>query len=747
MAEGVAAQTELTAGEAYLATAQDWTDLRRLAALVGYRPRPRIAAQGWVLALLDRGADPLVPAGTRVQAPATPARASQTFETLADTQLKAEWDGLTATWVPAPAVPDGRQLRFLGEPGLRTGDDVLFLDEAAPPPPNPSTTFNWIAFWYTLTWWYLASFPASSTTALSVASVTGSKAELGTSLVAFDRDLDAVLNSPTKSYAAYRILATAAPAKRLERILRLPANTSTASTLETLNFSSDVAIDSAGKFVVLDAMLEDLSAGQLVAVVDWSAKSCDVVRVTGHRPVTWEIAPGTKRRVSRLDFADTVPALKSGGGEKTIYVVDRRIVARHYVFPDTQPAGAVAAAPVPAARRDARSRCRRQRPRGPAHLVGVRVPRGLGAGELGGRRRRPDRADRRPGRGCARGGGAEGAGERKPRPDPPRRDHAREARQRRRGGRAPADDDARRADRLRRRRRRERRSRRCCCASTACSGTSCRASTPPATSRCSRSASSVDGAVTAEFGDGEQGARLVTGRNNVTATYRVGGGTAGEVESGAIDTLLGSVRGVKKVRGADPTVGAADQDDERRLRRLAPTRARAFGRAVSIEDLADLSLGYPGVSHAAAWRGAGPPGCACGGSGLHVAFIRTGSTGPRAPLTAEIQSLSAYLDARRDTTVALCVCAGTVATVSALTAVLAVDPRREPATVVAGGARRAARSRRVARRPHGGRSASRSTAPTSSPSSTRSRASSAWRASSSPEPPASSAASRRPARS
>ena len=44
----------------------------------------------------------------------------------------------------------------------------------------------------------------------------------------------------------------------------------------------------------------------------------------------------------------------------------------------------------------------------------------------------------------------------------------------------------------------------------------------------------ADGGVTVEFGDGEQGARLPTGRGNVTATYRVGGGTAGEVESGAI---------------------------------------------------------------------------------------------------------------------------------------------------------------------------------------------------------------------
>jgi predicted phage baseplate assembly protein len=192
----------------------------------------------------------------------------------------------------------------------------------------------------------------------------------------------------------------------------------------------------------------------------------------------------------------------------------------------------------------------------------------------------------------------------------------------------------------------------------------------------------ADGAVTAEFGDGEQGARLPTGRGNVTATYRVGGGADGEVESGAIDTLVGSVRGVKRVRGAGLTAGGADQDSEGRLRRLVPTRARAFGRAVSIEDLVDLSLSYPGTSHAAAWSGAGPPGCACGGSGLHLAFVRESSDGPRPPVDQEVRSLSSFLDARRDESVALCVCAGVVNR-PPVSAVLATDPRRAAVSVAA----------------------------------------------------------------
>jgi hypothetical protein len=120
------------------------------------------------------------------------------------------------------------------------------------------------------------------------------------------------------------------------------------------------------------------------------------------------------------------------------------------------------------------------------------------------------------------------------------------------------------------------------------------------------------------------------------------------------------------------------------MRTLAPARARAFGRAVSIEDLVDLSLGYPGVTHATAWRGKGPPGCACGGSGLHLAFVRAASVGPRAPLPDEVAALAGFLDARRDVTVALCVCAATLTTPPVVvTATLAVDPRRLAVDVAA----------------------------------------------------------------
>jgi len=79
------------------------------------------------------------------------------------------------------------------------------------------------------------------------------------------------------------------------------------------------------------------------------------------------------------------------------------------------------------------------------------------------------------------------------------------------------------------------------------------------------------------------------------------------------------------------------------MRRAAAARIRALDRAVSLGDLADLALTVPGTSHSAAWRGAGPPGCSCGGIGLHLAFLRTTDTGARAPLAAELLSMAGYL--------------------------------------------------------------------------------------------------------
>ena len=76
-------------------------------------------------------------------------------------------------------------------------------------------------------------------------------------------------------------------------------------------------------------------------------------------------------------------------------------------------------------------------------------------------------------------------------------------------------------------------------------------------------------------------------------------------------------------------------------------------------------------------RGPPEPAAATACTGL-----RTRPSAGRGPLPDEIASLAGYLDARRDATVPLCVCAGIV-TRPGLTVVLAVDPRRESTAVAA----------------------------------------------------------------
>ncbi|HEY7814635.1 MAG TPA: hypothetical protein VIC62_15430, partial [Nakamurella sp.] len=127
VADGVCVYAEMTAGEVYLGTAQDWTDVRRIVDLLGYRPAQRTAAHGWIRADTAPGASPLVPAGTQVQAPGTPSHPAQTYEIAADTQLRADWAGLTVSGVPVPAAPAGNQLRFLTDPGFSQSDRVVFV--------------------------------------------------------------------------------------------------------------------------------------------------------------------------------------------------------------------------------------------------------------------------------------------------------------------------------------------------------------------------------------------------------------------------------------------------------------------------------------------------------------------------------------------------------------------------------------------------------------------------------------------
>jgi predicted phage baseplate assembly protein len=98
-----------------------------------------------------------------------------------------------------------------------------------------------------------------------------------------------------------------------------------------------------------------------------------------------------------------------------------------------------------------------------------------------------------------------------------------------------------------------------------------------------------------QFGDGDRGARLPTGSNNVRATYRKGIGAAGNVNAGALAQLLDRPLGVKSVSNPIDASGGVDPETEDAARTSIPLGVRTLGRAVSLLDYEDYARAFTGV--------------------------------------------------------------------------------------------------------------------------------------------------------
>jgi len=663
VADGVGAYTELTAGEAYLGTAQDWTDVRRITDLVGYRPARRAAAQGWLRADLAAGASPLLPAGTRVASTAAAPTTPQTFEVGEDTALRADWAGLTVTGVPVPAAPTGRQLRFLGDPGFAASDRIVLVAESGAPP-YPTTWQEWLA-WLVALLSNTTYVGATGQTVRGVVRVTKRTDDLGATLLEVDRELgDLLPASPGTSYAAYRVRAELTLPSRLDALSYVGSDGKAASTTPTYP-AGEPALPYGSTFILVNDA-SAVSLKQQLVLHAGATGACLVTTVASVAPLDWHVSPGTVKRVARVDFDNALPSTLQGPG-LAVLLTDGRQVAQHYELPALSPGATMC----------------RVHPR-PAVLperiaIGTQGPDGTTMWELTrcGLAAQDTTAD--PGGvqlslADARGGAAD----RGPTTGNVARIHhgaTSTATLTVTGGVAvvagPVTGDV------------------------AADGTvtdslvvtvggvrwdevdSLYGRGPGDLVYATRPV--ADGRLVISFGDGTTGALP---RGDVQAHWRVGGGLVGEVDGARIVTLLGSVNGVQRVAGVGRTFGAADPEEADGMRRGAAARIRALDRVVALGDLADLALTVPGTSHAAAWRGTGPPGCPCGGSGLHVAALRLTALGVRPPQPAELTALSGYLDARRDVTVPLCVCAA-VATPVVAAAAVAVDPRRDPAVVLA----------------------------------------------------------------
>ena len=109
----------------------------------------------------------------------------------------------------------------------------------------------------------------------------------------------------------------------------------------------------------------------------------------------------------------------------------------------------------------------------------------------------------------------------------------------------------------------------------------------------------VDGKTHVDFGDGINGARLPTGRNNVVADYRVGAGGASPA-AGKLTVLSSPRPGLRALRNPVAVGGGADAEPANQIRRYAPRSVLTFGRAVSVFDYKALAAQAPGVTRARA---------------------------------------------------------------------------------------------------------------------------------------------------
>jgi hypothetical protein len=115
-----------------------------------------------------------------------------------------------------------------------------------------------------------------------------------------------------------------------------------------------------------------------------------------------------------------------------------------------------------------------------------------------------------------------------------------------------------------------------------------------------------DSKATVIFGDGQKGARLPTGVDNVTAVYRSGIGLEGEVEAGSLTLLPSKPFGVRGVINPLAASGAGDPEKMDNARDHAPLTVRTLDRVVSLDDYQDFAGAFAGIGKAQAidlWSG------------------------------------------------------------------------------------------------------------------------------------------------
>jgi Baseplate J-like protein len=109
----------------------------------------------------------------------------------------------------------------------------------------------------------------------------------------------------------------------------------------------------------------------------------------------------------------------------------------------------------------------------------------------------------------------------------------------------------------------------------------------------------ADGTSVVRFGDGVEGARLPTG-SQVVATYRYGGGAASP-PAGRLTTILQPQPNLAAVHNPVAVTPGADAEAPDSVRVNAPASVLSFGRAISADDYETIAAAAPGVSRARAY--------------------------------------------------------------------------------------------------------------------------------------------------
>ncbi len=105
-----------------------------------------------------------------------------------------------------------------------------------------------------------------------------------------------------------------------------------------------------------------------------------------------------------------------------------------------------------------------------------------------------------------------------------------------------------------------------------------------------------------QFGDGETGARLPSGVNNVAARFRTGSGAHGKLKPDAKPQPGGRVDGLEKIQLPDVISGGSEPETADKAREAAPGKIQSLGRLVSLRDFETETLGIAGVTKvSAAW--------------------------------------------------------------------------------------------------------------------------------------------------